>query len=110
MKISESTSNMESIETTVDIYFITMGEDANVQACQIAHDLRIKCGKTVILETLRRSMKAQMRDANRSGAKTVIIIGDDELNKNIAVIKNMSTSDQLEVPILDIINYFSNHS
>ena len=97
---------MESIETTADIYFITMGEDANVQACRMAHDLRIKCGKTVILETLRRSMKAQMRDANRYGTKMVIILGEEELQKKIAVVKNMDTSDQLEVPILDIVNYF----
>ena len=84
-----------------------MGEDANVQACRMAHDLRIKCGKTVILETLRRSIKAQMRDANRCGTKMVIILGDEELQKKIAVVKNMVTSDQLEVPILDVVNYFS---
>ena len=101
---------MESIETTADIYFITMGEDANAQACRMAHDLRIKCGKTVILETLRRSIKAQMRDANRCGTKMVIILGDEELQKKIAVVKNMATSDQLEVPILDIVHYFSKHS
>ena len=100
---------MESIETTADIYFITIGEDANVQACQMAHDLRIKCGKTVILETLRRSMKAQMRDANRCGTKMVIILGEEELQKKIVVVKNMATSDQLEVPIIDIVNYFSKH-
>ena len=105
-----SLGKMENIESFPDIYFITMGVDANVQACRMAHALRKDCGKTVILETLRRSMKAQMRDANRYGAKTVIILGDEELQKNIAVIKDMSTSDQLEVPILDIVNYFRKKS
>ena len=54
-------------------------------------------------------MKAQMRDANRHGTKMVIILGDEELQKNIVVVKNMTTSDQLEVPISNIINYFSDH-
>ena len=48
-----------------------------------------------------------MRDANRCGTKMVIILGDEELQKKIAVVKNMATSDQLEVPILDVVNYFS---
>jgi histidyl-tRNA synthetase len=100
---------MEDIESKPDIYFITMGEDANVQACQIANNLRKDCGKTVILETLRRSMKAQMRDANRCGAKKVLILGDEELQKNIIIIKDMTTSEQLEIPILDIVNFISNH-
>jgi len=100
---------MENIESKPDIYFITMGEDANIRACQIANNLRKNCGKTVILETLRRSMKAQMRDANRSGAKKVLILGDEELHKNIIIIKDMTTSEQLEIPILDIVNFISNH-
>ena len=100
---------MENIESAPDIYFITMGEEANVQACLMANELRKECGKTVIMETLRRSMKAQMRDANRCGTKMVVILGDEELQKNIAVVKNMTTSDQLEVPLSDIINHFSNH-
>jgi len=50
-----------------------------------------------------------MRDANRCGAKIVIILGDEELKKNIAVVKDMATSDQLEVPISNIVNYFSKH-
>ena len=87
-----------------------MGENAIIQACRMAHEIRKKCGKTVILETLRRSMKAQMRDANRYGTKMVIILGEEELQKKIAVVKNMATSDQMEVPILDIVNYFSKHS
>ena len=101
---------MEHKESSPDIYFITIGEDANMQACQMAHDLRIKCGKTVILETLRRSMKSQMRDANRCGTKMVIILGEEELQKKIVIVKNMATSDQLEIPILDIVHYFSKHS
>ena len=99
---------MEHLESSPDVYFITMGENAVVQACRIAQDLRKECGITVILETLRRSMKSQMRDANRYGTKMVIILGEEELQKNIAVVKDMATSNQLEVPISNIVNYFNN--
>jgi len=98
---------MESIVSTPDIYFITLGKDANVQASRITHDLRKECGKIVIMETLRRSIKAQMRDANRQGAKMVFILGDDELKKNIVMIKNMFTGSQEEISIQNIIQYVS---
>ena len=54
-------------------------------------------------------MKAQMRDANRYGTKTVIILGDEELQKNIVLVKNMETSNQLEVTMSECVNYFCNY-
>jgi histidyl-tRNA synthetase len=54
-------------------------------------------------------MKSQMRDANRYGAKMVIILGEEELQKNIVLVKNMETSDQLEVPMSECVNYFCNY-
>ena len=98
--------NIEDLESDPDIYFITMGEDASLQASRIAEELRKECGKKVILETLRRSMKAQMRDANRCGAKMVIILGDEELQKNSLLVKKMSTGAQEEIHIEAIIQYF----
>jgi len=98
---------MEDLDSAPDIYFITLGENAIIQACRMAHEIRKKCGKTVILETLRRSMKAQMRDANRYGTKLVIILGDEELQKNSVLIKEMSTGSQNEISMDGIIQYFN---
>ena len=100
---------IENIESAQNIYFITLGEESTVKACQLVFKIRTECGKTVILDTLRRSLKAQMRDANRCGVKTVVILGEEELQKHIVIVKDMVTSDQLEVPISDIVNYFSNN-
>ena len=105
-----SLEKIENMESSPDIYFITMGEDANVQACRLAYELRKECGKTVILETLRRSMKAQMRDANRCGAEQVIILGDEELQENKVVVKKMSTGEQEQIPLNGIIEYFGKNS
>ena len=101
---------IESIESFIDIYFITIGNDANIFASCIANKLRMQGNKIVILETLRRSIKSQMRDANRHGAKFVIIIGEEEVKKNIVIIKDMLTSKQLEIPNSDIIKYFNSNS
>ena len=76
----------------------------------MAQDLRIKCRKKVVLETIRRSMKAQMRDANRCGAEQVIILGDEELQENKVVVKKMSTGEQEQIPLNGIIEYFGKNS
>ena len=99
--------NFKKSVSNPDIYLITIGEEAYVRACKISHDLRDQCNKTVIVETLRRSLKSQMREANRSGVKSVIIIGEEELINNTAIIKDMGSSKQLEMPISDVVNYYN---
>ena len=46
-----------------------------------------------------------MRDANKLGDKYVIIIGEEELAKNIATIKNLSNSDQEQIPLDSILSH-----
>ena len=54
-----------------------------------------------------RSLKAQLREANRMDVKHVVIIGEEELEKNMGTIKNMATSDQVQISFTDIVNYFN---
>ena len=56
-------------------------------------------GLKVALEVENRSMKAQMRSANNSGATFVVIRGDNELAENCAVIKNMTDGTEAKVSI-----------
>ena len=58
------------------------------------------------MDTLKRSLKAQMKDANRLNVKYSIIIGSDELDNNIVSIKNMETGSQEELSFDKIIDYF----
>ena len=58
------------------------------------------------MDTLKRSLKAQMKDANRLNVKYSIIIGSDELDNNIVSIKNMETGNQEELSFDKIIDYF----
>ena len=101
---------VELLESSTDVYFITIGNEANIFASRIANELRDRCKKTVILETLRRSIKSQMREANRCGAKHVIIVGEEEILKKNVIIKDMETSDQSEIPSSDVLNFFNSKS
>ena len=89
-----------------DIYIITTEDSAMNVSLNLANQLRIKKNLIVINDTLRRSLKAQMKDANRLNVKYSIIIGPDEINKNIVSIKNMETGHQKELSFDKIIDYF----
>tara|TARA_Y100000590_G_C15708283_1_gene1009422 strand:+ start:526 stop:1779 length:1254 start_codon:yes stop_codon:yes gene_type:complete len=98
---------IKAIESTPDIYFITISEEASIIAFKLANTIRKKCNKKVILETLGRSLKAQLREANRMDVKHVVIIGEEELEKNMGTIKNMATSDQVQISFTDMVNFFN---
>jgi len=78
------------------IYMAVIGDIARQVAFNISTTLRSR-GFTVEVDFLRRSLKAQMRDAGRKGAKWVVIIGENEINNNKILLKNMSTGEQREI-------------
>ena len=85
-----------------------MGESAIQFGMKIANTLRIEGDLSVVTETLQRSLRAQMREANRLGAKHCIIIGQDEIDNSAFTIKNMAEGTQTNISKDDIINYFIN--
>lgn len=92
-------------EPSVELYIGILGEEAKASAYQLVKNLR---GAGVIVETdyMNRSVKAQMKYANKIGAKHTVIIGADELTKNLANIKNMETGEQSQVSLDKIVDYF----
>lgn len=75
-------------EQTCDVYLASMGAAAGVKAFQLANLLRSE-GFFAQCDLMGRSVKAQMKYANKIGAKYVIVLGDDELAKGEAVLKSM---------------------
>jgi histidyl-tRNA synthetase len=59
----------------------------------------IKLGLLTEVDYLSRSVKAQMREANKLNAKYVIMIGGDEFQKGNFLLKNMKTSEQEELSL-----------
>jgi len=84
------------------IWLVSLGETALAENMKLARELRakgIRCG----MELEAKSMKAQMRKADRANAARVVIRGDDELAKGVAVVKNMAAGTQEELSLEDVI-------
>lgn len=80
-----------------DVYIIALGDGAEKWAFKTANEWRV-AGLRVAFDLQGRSMKAQMRDANRHGASKVVIVGDDELTSGKAIVRQMETGDQETAP------------
>jgi len=103
--ILEKYNKSEEIQDrTMDLYLISMGESAKIKATVLALELRKK-GIYVETDICERSIKANMKYADKKNAKFSIVLGDDEIEKNIAKLKNMKTGEEIEVNLIveDII-------
>ena len=87
------------------IYAICTNDEAMGILQNSAKQLR-NIGYKVICETLRRSMRSQMRDANKSNADYVMIIGDNEFNSRTIQLKDLKNGEQEKVDLEKIISYF----
>lgn len=85
-----------------DVFVIQATPVARDACLRLAAELR-KAGFATIMDYEGRSMKSQLKQADREGAKTAILIGDDELAKNVATVRSLSTSEQKEVPLEQVI-------
>jgi histidyl-tRNA synthetase len=85
-------------DKNLDLFIITLGDKAKTFAMKLMKDLR---AKNLICETdyLSRSLKAQMREADRQKAKKVLIIGEDEMKKGRAILKDMESGEQGEIEL-----------
>ena len=98
--------NREKISPKIPtIYAICTNDEAMGILQNSAKQLR-NIGYKVICETLRRSMRSQMRDANKSNADYVMIIGDDEFNSRTIQLKDLKNGEQEKVDLEKIISYF----
>jgi len=88
------------------VYMINLVESASGQALFIANELR-ELGCYVIMDTLRRSLKAQLRDANRIGAVKAVIMGEEELKNKTVQIKDLSSGEQEEIVMNDLVKHFT---
>lgn len=81
-----------------NLSIVTAGEKALLKALEISSDLRAS-GYSVNIDTVGRSIKAQMKYANKINSEFTIVIGDNELESGKAVLKSMSDGEQTEVDI-----------
>ena len=85
----------------VALYVGILGKEARGRAYRLVDSLR-RQGFIVETDYMDRSVKAQMKYANKLGAKKTVIIGSQELEENKARIKDMETGEQVEVGLDEI--------
>ena len=88
-------------EDTIELYIGARGEDARTAAFVLASRLRAKDVKAEV-NHMGRSIKAEMKYANKIGAVFTTILGDDELQNNVLKLKRMSDGEQFEVNLNNI--------
>lgn len=88
-----------------DLFIVAMGEKATLKAVEIAKDMRDE-GFSVLYDLNARSLRAQMKYADKMGAKFNVVIGDNEVDEKIAELKNMATGEKTEVSLETFVNAF----
>ena len=86
------------------IYLIGLGDKARSTMMKILNNIR-SSGYYVEFDSLRRSLKAQLRESNKLGASITIIIGEQEMEEQCAQIKDLTSGNQESVPFDSIISY-----
>jgi histidyl-tRNA synthetase len=88
------------------LYVAAMGEEARAWAFTAASALRRK-GVWVELTPQDKSLKAQLRRANKMSAAKVLIIGPDELQAGKAQLKDMAGGEQIEIALHDLVGHLA---
>ena len=86
-----------------DLFIGSMGDNSKLKAMKLAFDLR-KEGLKVDIDHLGKSVKAQMKYANKIGARFTFVIGDSEIQENMVNVKRMSDGEKFEVALDNIKN------
>ena len=85
----------------LDVYIASLGSQADLTAVKLLSDLRA-AGFSAEKDLLGRSLKAQMKQAGKANARFVLILGEDELARGVAIVRNMQNSEQSEVALTEL--------
>ena len=87
---------------STDVLIATLGEGADIAASKIAGDLR-RAGISATMAFGGRSLKAQLRQANREGARHAIIAGARDLAEGRVTIRDLQSAEQRDVPLDQVV-------
>ena len=90
------------VERTPKFFIAGLGEQPHESAFLIVQQLRGR-GLEVEMDYEGRSLKSQMRRADKSGARYVLILGEDELMRNQIQLRDMRTKNQSVLPLNDVV-------
>ncbi len=95
----------ERDEDALHVFIATHSESGFIKAVELCKTLR-RIGLKVSMATEMKSLNIQMRNANRESASFVIFLGDEELKRGKAGLKDMRSGEQREIPIKELSSVF----
>jgi histidyl-tRNA synthetase len=84
----------------LDVFFVTLVPEARIPAMKLAGVLREE-GVSADLDYGGRGMRAQFKQADRTGASYAAILGEDELAQDVCTVRDMASGEELVVPVAD---------
>lgn len=83
-------------------FLVALGDEARAAAPRILQQLR-ESGVRADCDFVGRSMRAQMREANRQNARFAVIVGENELAQSTLAVKDMESGEQEVLPVAEAI-------
>lgn len=94
------------VDSDLDCFLVTVGDEAEKVSVQILHDLR-KRGIQIDRDYQGRKIKAQFKAADRYHAKYVLVLGETEMERGTINVKEMATGDQEEVSLAELAEFMN---
>ena len=109
LQLTEGVESEGKERSSVEVFIVALGEGAEAESLSLATSLRSR-GLRADRTFGGGSMKSQMKRADRSGARYVLVLGEDEINKGIVSLRDMTESKQEEISRNDIENYLASRT
>jgi len=90
--------NAQDLQKRPDIYIAAIGDACQEKVFEWICTLA-KQGICAEMDMEGKSLKSQMKRADRLGVSQVLILGDDELSSGTALLRNMKTKEQISIPM-----------
>ena len=97
---------LPEMEENVDVFFVALGEAAEKTSFKLMQKVRA-AGLAAAMDFAGRSLKAQMKQANKKKSRFVAILGEDEVKDTLVTLKNMKTSEQKKIVFEELIPMLS---
>ena len=91
----------------IHVLIATLGAGVEAEASRVAGQLRRR-GVAATLAFGGRSLKSQLRLANRTGARRVVIVGARDLAEGLVTIRDLQSSEQEQVPLDNVVGHLAN--
>jgi histidyl-tRNA synthetase len=91
-------ASSRELESTLDVFFVTLASEARMMALWLAGALREK-GISCDLDYGGRGAKGQFKQANRLDAAWTVVIGEDELREGVCTLRDMRSGEERKVPV-----------